>query len=204
MNNLNAIRYTLYAIGLVSLVTGCEDNKHKLSLEEENLKLQREQRQTAEQLGESQAQNKQLRKQIKVLSELAPEVRLENLYNIQKIKITRYTNLYDKDKDGRKEKLLVYIQPSDAQGDVIKAAGAVDVQLWDLNKPEGEALLGKWHVKPEELKDMWFATVITMNYRLIFDVAEIIDEFEEPLTVKVTFTDYLSGKVFTEQKVIEP
>ncbi|GAI66166.1 unnamed protein product, partial [marine sediment metagenome] len=31
-----------------------------------------------------------------------------------------------------------------------------------------------------------------------------IDEFEEPLTVKVTFTDYLAGKVFTEQKVIKP
>jgi len=26
---------------------------------------------------------------------------------------------------------------------------------------------------------------------------------EEPLTVKVTFTDYMTGKVFKEQKVIK-
>jgi hypothetical protein len=33
---------------------------------------------------------------------------------------------------------------------------------------------------------------------------ETIDDFEEPLTVKVAFTDYLTGKVFKEQKEIKP
>ncbi|GAH67953.1 unnamed protein product, partial [marine sediment metagenome] len=55
-----------------------------------------------------------------------------------------------------------------------------------------------------ELKKLWFATLITINYRLTFDVADKITGDEEALTVKVTFTDYLTGKVFTEQKVIKP
>ena len=35
-------------------------------------------------------------------------------------------------------------------------------------------------------------------------VADKIDEFEGPLTLNVSFTDYLTGKVFKEQKVIKP
>jgi hypothetical protein len=83
-------------------------------------------------------------------------------------------------------------------------AGSVDVQLWDLNKKGSEALLGQWQVKRSELKKLWFATLITINYRLTFDVGDKVEKFDEPLTVKVTFTDYLTGKVFKEQKVIKP
>jgi len=166
--------------------------------------LRKEKTQLTRQIEQSRAENEQLKKQLQVLADLPPEVKLENLYDLQKIKITRYTNLYDKDKDGRKETLIVYIQPIDENGDIIKATGAVDVQLWDLNKENGQALLGQWHVEPGQLKKLWFATFITINYRLTFDTADKIDRFEEPLTVKVTFTDYLTGKVFKEQKVIKP
>ena len=143
-------------------------------------------------------------KQIKTLAGIEHELRFENLYNLQNVKIHKYTNLYDKDNDGRYEKLIVYIQPIDEQGDVVKAAGSVDVQLWDLNKDAADAKLGQWHVKPNELKELWFATLITINYRLTFDLPEPIENFNQPLTVKLTFTDYLTGKVFQEQKVIEP
>jgi len=79
----------------------------------------------------------------------------------------------------------------------------VDVQLWDLNKTNGQALLGQWKVEPDELKKLWFATLVTINYRLTFDVTDIVESLEEQLTVKVTFTDYMTGKVFKEQKVIK-
>jgi hypothetical protein len=42
------------------------------------------------------------------------------------------------------------------------------------------------------------------NYRLIFDMKGKIEKFDQPLTLTVTFTDYLSGKTFSEQKVIKP
>ena len=51
---------------------------------------------------------------------------------------------------------------------------------------------------------MWFATLITINYRLVFDVPETVENLDVPLTVKVTFTDYLTGKIFKAQKVIKP
>jgi len=192
---------------LLYFAAGCEktDSKKPTLTQQVHL-LEQEKTQLTHQVKQSEAENEQLKKQIQVLSGLEAGVMPEDIYRLKRIKITRYTNFYDKDKDkdGKKEKLIVYIQPLDTNGDIIKAAGAVDVQLWDLNKAGGEALLGQWTVKPDELKKLWFATVLIINYRLTFDVADIVDKFDEPLTVKVTFTDHLSGKVFKEQKVIKP
>ena len=184
---------------------GCESSS-RLTPAEQIRALRQEKRQLERQLEQSKSQNQQLKKQVQVISGL-PEDKFESLYELKKIKLTRYTNLYDKDKDGKKEKLIVYIQPIDTENDKIKAGGAVDVQLWDLNKKGDEALLGEWHVGPDELKKLWFDTFLFINYRLAFDVADIVESFDSAaggLTVKVTFTDYLSGKVFKEQKVIKP
>ncbi len=197
------IKLTILAGCLLVFVIGCEGANRKAPLAERVWTLRQEKKQLTRQLKQSRTEAEQLKKRVQVLSGLA-EDKLENLYDLQKIKLTRYTGFYDKDKDGKKEKLIVYIQPIDEYDDIVKATGAVDVQLWDLNKENGQALLGEWHVKPNELKKLWFATILIINYRLTFDVADKIDNLEEALTVKVTFTDYLSGKVFKEQKVIKP
>ena len=189
---------------LLGFVAGCGNGSSKtIPLVNQIEQLRQEKAQLKKQIEQSKTENEQLKKQIQVLSGL-PKDKLKNLYNLQGIKIGGYTNLYDKDKDGEKEKLIVYIQPIDEEGDIIKAAGTVDVQFWDLNKEDSQALLGEWHVTQKQLKQLWFATLITINYRLTFDIADKIDKFDEPLTVKVAFTDYLTGKVFKEQKVIEP
>ena len=198
------VRQCVLAGCLLAIAAGCDNGGTRGELLEELDKLRLEKTQLTHRLEQSGKEAKQLKKQVQVLSSLSSEVRLENLCNLQRIKIHRYTNIYDNDKDGKKEKLIVYIQPIDEEGDIVKASGAVDVQLWDLSKKSGEAMLGQWRVEPDELKKLWFATLITINYRLTFDIADKPDQFEEPLIVKVTFTDYLSGKVFKEQKVIKP
>jgi hypothetical protein len=185
------------------LITGCANPNGKESPDVQIEQLTQEKTQLQKQFEKSEIENKQLKQQIQVLSGLPKEVKLENLNQLKSVKIGRYTGFFDKDKDGKKEKLIVYIQPVDEQGDTIKAVGVVDVQLWDLNKTDGEALLSQWKVEPDELKKLWFATMLTTNYRLTFEVADIIESIEEPLTVKVIFTDYMTGKVFKEQKAIK-
>jgi len=185
------------------LVTGCATPDDKESPAVKIEQLTQENKQFQEQIEQSNSENKQLKDQIQVLSGLPDNVRLENLNRLKTVKIGRYTGFFDKDDDGKKEKLIVYIQPVDEQGDTIKVTGDVDVQLWDLNKTNGQAMLRQWKVEASELKDLWFATLITINYRLTFDVTDIVENLEEPLTVKVNFTDYLTGKVFIEQKVIK-
>lgn len=195
------MRKIIITVGcLLVIAAGCQSSnpaKGVKTLKQENTELK-------SQLEQSKSETEQLKDQVHVLSKLPSEARIEHLYDLQKIRITRYTNLYDKDKDSKKEKLLVYIQPIDEQDDIVKATGAVDVELWDLNKEASQAKLGAWHVTPKELKTLWCATLITINYRLPFDVAGKITGKEKELVVKVTFTDYPSGKVFKEQKIIRP
>ncbi|MCK5226372.1 MAG: hypothetical protein KAQ89_06600 [Planctomycetes bacterium] len=196
---LFAVRYTICII--VIFTFGCEQKSstQKISIDTVDQKLQ-----LKAELEQYKLENEQLKEQLEVLTDLPENVRLETLHNLTRVKMTNYTNLYDKDKDGKFETLIVYIQPLDDDGDAVKAAGTVDVQLWNLNKTEGNALIAQWQVEPEELKKNWFATLLTINYRLTFDVSDKIESFNEPLTVRATFTDYLSGKVFNEQKVIKP
>ncbi len=199
------ILYAIFAVCLLTLTTACENANKKSPLAEQIQQLKQEKKELTRQIERSENENEQLKRQIHVLSGLPEEAKAANLYRLQRIKITRYTNFYDKDNDGEKEKLIVYIQPLDEEGDIVKATGAVDVQLWDLNSSQAnQALLGQWHITPSELKKLWFATLITINYRLTFDVTDKIKNIQEPLTVKVTFTDYLTGRVFKEQMVIKP
>jgi hypothetical protein len=174
------------------------------SLTEELSTLKQENAELAGQLDKLDRENEQIKGQLHTLSGVRQQVSFDDIHSLQGVIITRYTNLYDKDEDGKKEKLIVYLQPVDREGDVVKAPGSVQVQLWDLEKSENEALLGEWTVGPDELKKLWFSAVLGTNYRLTFDVADKVEKFQGPLTVKVVFTDHLSGSVFKEQKVIKP
>jgi len=197
------LRITLAAC-LLAVAAGCEGPNNRVSPAEQIGKLRQEKSQLTTRVEQLETQNRQLQERVQTLSGLPEDQRGVNLYPLESVRIGRYTDFYDKDGDGSKEKLIVYIQPIDEQGDVVKAAGAVDVQLWNLNNQADKALLGQWHVEQQELKKVWFATLIVINYRLTFDVADIVKSFDEPLTIKITFTDYLSGKVFEAQEVIKP
>jgi hypothetical protein len=194
----------IFTIFLLVLIAGCKNPGGQTVSPERIVKLEQEQIQLQREVALLKTENDQLKKQINVLSELPKEVKGENIYCLQRIKIHGYTNIYDKDEDDTKESLIVYIQPIDQDGDIIKAAGEVEIQLWDLNRDDSKALLAQWTVTSEELRKCWLTTLITMNYRMVFNVSDKVEQYEEPLTVKVTFTDYLSGKIFKEQRVIEP
>ena len=199
---LNIIYFLL--VGTLLVLTGCAGLNGKSTSPSQAQKLRKEVKNLKKELETLQAENKSLQGQLQVLQNLPKDVKLENLCRPGQIKVTRYTGFYDKDKDGKRESLIVYIKPYDENGDLIKASGAVDIQLWDLNRKDGSALLGQWHIKPEELKKLWFSSVMSTGYRLTFNVKEHVESFKQPFTVKVTFTDYLTGEVFKEQRVIKP
>lgn len=190
--------------GLAVFAAGCQKGGMVVTksdkidlLTEQNVVLNRE-------LEDKKAENENIKKRLAVLTGLQDEGKLIGVSNVEFIKISSYTGLYDKDNDGVKEKLIVYLQPIDENGDVVKEAGSVEVQLWDLEKPGGNSLLNSWHVEAQELKRLWLMSFMTANYRLSFDVGEDGLNAEGPLTLKVTFTDYRGGKVFREQKTIQP
>ena len=191
------------SFSLLFLAAGCQNVRTGApGLMTQVQKLSGEKAKLQSLLDQSKTENERLKKQIETLSAL-PKEQIE-LWSLQRIEIGRFTALYDEDKDGKKEKLIVYVQPIDKDGDTVKSAGQVNVQLWDLNKADSNALLGEWHVGPDQLKKLWLTALLAGNYKLTFDVADKAELFKEPLTIKVAFTDYLTGKTFQEQKVIKP
>jgi hypothetical protein len=165
-------------------------------------KLQQEKASLTGNVEQHRAQIEQLRAQVRELSALKDKP--NNPYELTTLRIARISNFFDKDRDGVQEKLIVYVQPIDTEGDVVKAAGTVSVQLWNLNNPNGQALLGQWKVESAELRKLWFNSLTTTSYRLTFDRPETVGVFSDPLTLRVTFTDYLTGESFRAQQVIEP
>ena len=100
------------------LFSGCDDAYTESPLQERVEMLTVQQKQLESQLEQSTAENEQLQKQIHTLSGLPERLKGENLYSVQNVTIGKYTGFYDKDKDGTKEELIVYIEPIDEQGDV--------------------------------------------------------------------------------------
>jgi hypothetical protein len=94
--------------------------------DEQVLALTEEKAQLNTRLEEAESQNQRLTRQVEILSKLPAEARLEKLFTVSSIRIGRYTNFYDEDKDGSRETLIVYFAPHDGTGDPLKAAGAVD------------------------------------------------------------------------------
>jgi hypothetical protein len=165
-----------------------EDEKQQLSREAETLK----------------SENLQLNSQVKTLSGFDASERQNVLPTIEKITLTKRTGFVDRDKDGKKEKLAVYIKPYDKKFDVIKSAASVSVHLWDLEAEPAKSMIGQWDISPEELSEMWMGAFMTGYYRVLLDVDMAKLEEGKGYTIKVTFTEYITGKVFKQQMVRNP
>lgn len=194
----------LLATAALFLLAGCGiGSERKDPLEIEVQRMEREKAALVESLEQAEEDKALLAQQIEALSVLGVDRPLA-LYDLREVRITKYTNFYDKNSDGQRENLIVYFQPIDTAGDVVKAAGAVEIQLWDLNAASGEALLGEWNIEPDELHESWFQALISSSYRLVFDAPESAEVMIDPLTIKVTFTSYLTGEIFHAQRTIDP
>jgi hypothetical protein len=163
----------------------CQDQNTDLSLQIQTL----------------QTKNDQLTEQVATLSTLDSKTRLDALDTLEKIRIGKYTDFYDKDENGTKETLIVYLEPLDTVQDTIKAIGLAKIDLWDLNASEDKAKLAEWTIEADELHTSWGGTIFASYYRIKLPLETTPDKQKE-YTLKVTFTDYLSGKVLTSQKVI--
>ena len=187
---------------LLAITAGCESQKAKPVVSEKET-LQQQNAELKTQLDSCKAENAELQKQISTFTATG-KVSTKDIYDLKKIELTKYTDFYDHDKDGQKEKLIAYLKPTDSQGDIIKAAGEVTIQLWDLNQTDSSALLAEWNIAADKLGENWFSAMLGTNYRFAFDITDIVKDFSRPLTIKATFKDRLSGNTFFSQKVIEP
>jgi len=128
------------------------------------------------------------------------EKRLELLFHVTDIKLGRYTGGLDVDGEGGDDGVRVYLRPVDRDGHALKAAGDVSIRLFDLAAKPEESLLAEYEFPVEEAAKHWQAGFITYHYR--FDCRWKSRPPKNPdVTVRASFTDYLTGKTFSAQKL---
>lgn len=173
-------------------------NKANVALRKENQKLQ-------DQIAELQRQHAADEATVRGLNERAGTVpslepaRLQRLFTVHAVKLGRLTGGadLDPDKPGH-EGLKVYVNLLDQHGDAFKASGSFVVEAFDL--ADQARRLGRWEFPVEKSQDYWHSFLTRYEYVLPCPWQDSPPRHPD-VTVRVQFTDELTGRVFIEQTV---
>ena len=129
------------------------------------------------------------------------EDRVAELFTTHGLKFGRLTGGADLDpnKPGD-EGLKVYVCPTDDQGQPLKAAGTFDVDAFDLAQGDGETRVGHWNFDIKQTRESWYGVAMMYTYALTCPWQQ--SPAHHDLTIRVTFTDALTGRKFTAQRQV--
>ncbi len=197
---MHGIAPLLLATGMF-IFAGCMNGgRNQNDLKSELRQLQEQNRKLAEDNRQLQSVVATQQTQIKTLQKLG-EKRMEKLFHVEQIELGKYTGGTDIDGNPGHEGIKVYLRPLDQHGSVIKAAGEVTVQLFDLAADPKENLIGRYHWSVEQVAKQWSSGFFTYHYSFLCPWKQ--SPGHDEITVRVEFTDYLTGRVFTAQKACE-
>jgi hypothetical protein len=130
-----------------------------------------------------------------------PHDRIDKLFTTHGLRLGKLTGGWnpDESKPGD-EGIQVFTVPTDQAGDEIKATGAFVIDAFDLSRG-GEVRLGHWEFPTEETSKRWLGNAL--QYGFVFEVPWQTIPTGDEVTIRVTFTDELTGRVFTAQRAVK-
>jgi hypothetical protein len=195
------IRVSLCAAAAVSLFGCGNPNKANIELRKQNQALSEQLHHAKQEHDIDQARIRDLESSKPIVPTLPPE-RLEKIVTVYGIKLGRLTGEAEFDPTHpNKQGLKIYVSPVDRTGEAIKATGAFVVEAFDLAAPGGKQV-GKWEYPVEQVQQYWVNFLTQTNYVL---PAPWQDKppANPDITIKVTFTDELTGRRFEAQKLVK-
>lgn len=188
---------------LLVWATGCQPplDKDESSTQERLLASRQRVVQLEGQLDEKNRQIEQLEQQNATLLELGP-TRLDNLFYPTKLHIKRTSGGIDETDDGIDDGVVVYLQPIDADGDVVKCAGDIIVQLYDLAQPDESQLIAEYIVDVAHGREAWYGHALTDHFK-IWCPWRSLPPANSEITIRATFVDNLSGARLTTQRAVQ-
>ena len=119
-----------------------------------------------------------------------------------KISLSRVTGGLDLDGKPGDEGIRVVLQPKDAEGDVVKRAGTVQIALFDLAITGGNQRVGHWSFTVDQVAHEWVGGFGVSSYSFELKWPGDWRPQRRELTVVVRFTT-LDGRKLTAQKVVK-
>ena len=130
-----------------------------------------------------------------------PHDRVDKLFTTHGLRLGRLTGGWDGDVSvSGDEGIQVFTVPTDQAGDEIKATGTFVIDAFDLSKG-GEVRLGHWEFPTEEASKRWLGNAL--QYGFVFEVPWQRIPTGDEVTIRVTFTDELTRRVFTAQRAVK-
>ncbi len=181
-------------------LAGCgAPNKANIELRKQNQQLQNQVRELR-QTHEADVASMQALQSKGGVKPALPEQRLEKLFTVHGLRLGRLTGGYQARPDQKwDDGLKVYAVPTDGSGQDLKAAGTIAVEAFDLSL-SGDQRIGKWTFDVDQAKNNWQGGVL---YMYVLECPWQTKPQHRQLTIKVSFTDELTGRVVMAEKVVE-
>ncbi|MBK8914702.1 MAG: hypothetical protein IPM64_08925 [Phycisphaerales bacterium] len=126
---------------------------------------------------------------------------LQYFYYPETIQVAPLSGGYDDDGKPGDEGVVVYLRPLDRDGDVVKVAGSIRVQLFDLSLPPDQTSLGELTIPIEKCREHWYGKLMTQHYTI--RVPWQRPPQAEEVTVRATFANLFPQRVVTTQAVVK-
>jgi hypothetical protein len=188
-------------VAIPALVSACaKPNAANIQLRRENQTLRHRIEQLEREAAGARATIASLESRATTVPVL-PNDRLAQLFTVHGLQFGRLTGEGDIDyeKPGN-EGLKIYVVPVDDQRQPIKAAGAFTVEAFDLAL-KSENRIGHWEFPLSQARQLWFGQAMLNTY--VLPAPWQTKPSHPEITIRVKFEDALTGRTFTEQKVVK-
>ena len=186
---------------LAATCCGCLDRNQIDPTLAERDQARQEARKLRKELEQLRTRLAEREKQVENLLALGDK-RLDKLYLVQRVRFGSATGGIHLDKKPGHDGIKVFLEPIDQHGSVIKAPGAVTIQLFELASPEAKNLLAEYRFDLDETAKHWSSGFLAHHYSFPCRWKARLPKHGE-ITVRVEFLDYLTGKKHTPQQVVK-
>ena len=193
------LRPVLFGFAALGFLAGC-DPPEDIDLRRENQRLEAELETRDDRISTLQSQLRGLNEKLQVARGISDDD-LKYLFTPERVTIMPLTGGENYDDKPGHDGMTVYLQPLDAVGDVLKVAGSIRIELFDLAMGDGRTLVDRAEVPISEAQKHWFGDLWTYHYTVKVPWLKDNPPQHEEITIRATFTDYLSQRVMMAQAV---
>lgn len=168
-------------------------------VQRENRALREALRKRDDQIAAQAATIEQLNRQLTVARGLSDDD-LKKIFYPERLEIDRLSGGADYDGRPGDDGVTVHLRPIDRDGDVIKVAGDIYIQLFDLAAPPDRNLIGEYRIPADQVGKLWHGKLLTGHYTIKCPWPGSPPENPE-ITIRVVFVDYFTRRVVSAQAV---